>query len=133
MTPAEVLALLTTLPSNLRDHLGPFTLHGCVPWEGYIDPEGYGRSKVGGRSLYAHRLVYEFLNGPIPPGYQVGHLCADRGRALTGCAGKSCHHRRCVSPDHLELLTAEENQRRARAAGHLFTHRYQLTLVGDPS
>jgi hypothetical protein len=130
MTFAHDLTVAQSLPVNLRRHVGPFTIEGCWPWEGYRDPEGYGRTKVRGRSLYAHRVIWETINGPIPEGLQLGHLCADRAKALTGCAGRTCPHRACVNPDHLALMTAPENQARGRAAGIIHARRDQLVLVG---
>lgn len=42
----------------------------------------------------AHRYAYELLVGPIPPGYQLDHLCRTP---------------LCVRPDHLEPVTPREN------------------------
>lgn len=50
--------------------------------------------KVGGRSEYIHRLVYQEHNGPIPPDLVVRH---------------KCDVRQCVRPDHLVLGTHEQN------------------------
>lgn len=80
----------------------------CWPWAGYIDAGGYGRLGVG----WAHRLTYELEVGPIPPGWQVDHLCRRRD---------------CVNPAHLEAVTQGENLRRQADAvtrcrrGHEFT------------
>lgn len=49
---------------------------------------------------YAHRVAYEHLVGPIPPGLQLDHLCRNR---------------MCVNPEHLEPVTAQENKQRAVA------------------
>lgn len=49
---------------------------------------------------YAHRVAYEHIVGPIPPGMQLDHLCRNR---------------MCVNPEHLEPVTAQENRRRATA------------------
>jgi hypothetical protein len=45
----------------------------------------------------AHRLAWELINGPVPGGMQLDHLCRNRG---------------CVSPSHLELTTQRENTTR---------------------
>src|SRR5262245_52677920 len=39
---------------------------GCWTWTGRVDQGGYGRIGGGGRELYAHRVAYELMVGPIP-------------------------------------------------------------------
>jgi len=75
---------------------------GCWHWVGALQPNGYGRVKVGGRALMAHRAVYEAVCGPIPDGLQLDHLCRNRG---------------CVNPAHLEPVTQLENTLRGNSAG----------------
>lgn len=67
---------------------------GCWIWTGHIAPTGYGRYGL----LYAHRLSVELARGPIPDGMHVDHLCRVRA---------------CVNPDHLEVVTQQENNIRA--------------------
>jgi len=75
---------------------------GCWNWTG-VRHRGYGlimRKAFNGRvPVRAARLFYERVNGPIPPGLTVEHLCKNPP---------------CVNPAHLTLLTASENARRAR-------------------
>jgi hypothetical protein len=73
---------------------------GCWLWTATKAPTGYGQIARGGRRevLYAHRAIWELLIGPIPAGYQIDHLCSNRG---------------CVNIDHLEPVTPLENTRRA--------------------
>lgn len=71
---------------------------GCWEWIGVVAADGYGHYKTNGRPHQAHRVVYEFLVGPIPEGLQLDHLCRNR---------------KCVNPAHLEPVTAKENTRRA--------------------
>lgn len=48
-----------------------------------------------GKCIGAHRLAWELLIGPIPPGYEVDH-------------DPSCP-KRCVNPKHMQLLTKREH------------------------
>ena len=70
----------------------------CHVWTGPDNGKGYGKYCADGRSLYAHRLVYESAFGSIPHGYHIDHICRNRS---------------CVRLDHLEAVTPEENDRRA--------------------
>lgn len=78
---------------------------GCLIWQGRVDKNGYGRRGAG----WAHRIAWEKAVGPIPPRYEVHHLCRTP---------------RCVEPTHLECIPAEEhwaltNPRRATCGrGH---------------
>jgi hypothetical protein len=70
---------------------------GCWSWNASCKPNGYGQIQEGpsgGRVLYAHRVAYELFKGAIPGDRVVDHLCRNR---------------RCVNPDHLELVTFDEN------------------------
>lgn len=70
--------------------------NGCVEWTRCKDGSGYGSFRVDGKSVLAHRWAYEWANGAgsIPDGLQLDHLCRNRA---------------CVSPKHLEPVTAREN------------------------
>jgi hypothetical protein len=61
---------------------------------------GYGVVRVGGKDLLAHRWHYEQVNGPIPVGLQIDHLCRVRD---------------CVNPDHMQVVSPQENTRRSLA------------------
>jgi len=69
----------------------------CWNWTGAI-VRGYGRTSVKGKATPAHRAVYELLAGPIPVGYEPDHVCKNR---------------RCVRPDHLDIVLRAENNRRS--------------------
>jgi hypothetical protein len=68
---------------------------GCWEWTGALS-RGYGQFAVGGskRVLGAHRVSWEHVNGPVPPGLFVLHRCDNP---------------RCVRPDHLFIGTIKDN------------------------
>lgn len=70
---------------------------GCWEWTASTRNGGYGQFWLSPRLRSSHRVAYEALVGPIPPGLQIDHLCRNRG---------------CCNPDHLELVTQSENARR---------------------
>jgi len=77
-------------------------------------PQGYPSIYVAGRAVLVHRLVYEGVNGPIPDGLELDHLCRRPG---------------CVRPSHLEPVTHAENVRRG-ANRFIAAHRDATCLRG---
>lgn len=75
---------------------------GCWLWSGCVALNGYGRFQQGGQSRLAHRLSWEYHNGPIPDGMCVCHKCDVPA---------------CVNPDHLFLGNHLENMRYKQAKG----------------
>lgn len=67
----------------------------CWLYEGGRIPTGYGKIKVDGRQLYAHRFAWMLTCGEIPSGLFVCHVCDVPN---------------CVRPEHLFLGTNQENQ-----------------------
>lgn len=64
---------------------------------------GYSRMKLNGRTCAAHIVSYTNEHGYVPGNKQIDHKCTNR---------------RCVNPDHLEMVSHIENQkRRDRANG----------------
>jgi hypothetical protein len=86
----------------------------CWFWTGHVQDDGYGRISIGGRhgkGLMVHKVAYELWVGPIPEGLVIDHTCHN---ADSLCDGRSCIHRRCVNPDHLEGVTQAINVARGR-------------------
>lgn len=76
---------------------------GCWIWTGFrntyksrLSTVGYGRLRVGNRTLLAHRLSWEIHFGEIPAGMDVLH---------------ECDNPPCVRPDHLKLGSHADNMR----------------------
>jgi len=70
----------------------------CIEWWANKNSDGYGvldtaQARRFGQRM-AHRMIYEECFGYIPDGLQVDHICCNRS---------------CVNPEHLQLVTLEEN------------------------
>lgn len=74
---------------------------GCLLWLAQIDRDGYGRVWLDGKKRGAHVVAYELLNGPVPEGLEIDHICRMR-----------C----CVNPEHMEPVTSKVNTSRGVAA-----------------
>lgn len=66
----------------------------CWMWTGAPNSDGYGHIGDRGRTVAAHRWVYETEVGPIPEGLEIDHLCRVR---------------LCVNPAHLEAVPKKVN------------------------
>lgn len=77
----------------------------CLLWEGNLNSSGYGRiwvfyAELGLKQRYVHRVAWEAAFGTIPRGLEIDHLCCNTT---------------CYYLPHLEVVTREENKRRADA------------------
>lgn len=106
----------------------------CWPWKGGSGEAGYGRFRVDGALVLAHRLAYEIFHGPLPetPDY---HGAVVR---------HSCDNPPCCNPHHLLVGSQRDNvgdmqargrERRARgeAAGNSrLTAEQVMAIRRDP-
>jgi len=98
----------------------------CWLWQAGTNTNGYGTfSLCSGHPVYAHRLAFMLLIGPIPAGLELDHLCRVR---------------RCVNPlPHtpnattygLEPVTPTENWRRGESTSARH-HRQTHCIHGHP-
>ena len=72
---------------------------GCWNWMASKNEKDYGRFWDGTRVVMAHRFLWEQINGVIPEGFELDHLCRNTA---------------CVNPQHLEVVTRRENIMRGR-------------------
>lgn len=89
---------------------------GCWLWCAGIlqGPHGgYGRYSYKGNDRPAHVISWETINGSVPEGLELDHLCKIR---------------QCINPKHLEAVTHQVNIRRGPLGsathcklGHLFS------------
>lgn len=66
----------------------------CIVWTGLQNPFGYGVIHRDGKKIPAHRYAWERVNGPIPGGMVIDHMCWNRA---------------CVNVEHMRLATQAQN------------------------
>jgi len=109
----------------------------CWIWTGAKWKRGYGCFNISSKTLpngkrvfkrmSAHKALYEHVNGPVPEGLELDHLCRNPS---------------CVNPAHLEPVTHAENVKRGEAGLHNpvkthcpHGHAYDevgYTIINDP-
>ena len=65
----------------------------CWEWQGTLS-EGYGLIWIDGKNMRTHRVSYQLLIEAPPEDMELDHLCKNR---------------RCLNPEHLEIVTSKEN------------------------
>jgi hypothetical protein len=74
---------------------------GCWVWNGSSDSSGYAKFKLRGKTLILHRYAYRQLVGDLPDDMTIDHL--------------NCTLRRCINPEHMQVVSALDNTLRANA------------------
>lgn len=86
------------------------TESGCWPWPS-CDSRGHAWAvEVAGVAVPTHVAVWMTMNGPLPDEMTLAHTCHIAG---VSCPGE-CVHRRCVNPDHQDVVTTLERRSRSR-------------------
>lgn len=70
----------------------------CWEWRTGLTDTGYGQTTFNFKTYRAHRVAYTFFYGAIREGYTLDHLCKNR---------------KCVNPNHLEVVSSYENMLRS--------------------
>lgn len=100
---------------TIPDFSGP-----CEVWGGSINEHGYGVLGINGKTKRAHVVAWEAVNGPVPDGLVLDHLCRNRA---------------CINPEHLDPVTNKINTLRGEgptAQNYRKTHCFKgHELVGD--
>lgn len=90
---------MTDLPDRIWAKVAPTDT--CWLWIGARTKNGYGKTFLEGKHLYAHRVVYAAMVGEIPDGRQLDH---------------TCHVKHCVNPDHLQVVDNQLNGENRKGA-----------------
>jgi len=70
--------------------------NSCWIWKGTTGA-GYGQYTYKAKRYGSHRFAYELLEGKIPEGWEIHHLCENK---------------LCVNPAHLQIVTVRDHRAR---------------------
>lgn len=90
-----------TLHERFLEKTSPEPNSGCWIWTGSINASGYGTMNANGKTVLAHRYIFEKMEGG----------------AAGKCVCHKCDNRLCVNPDHLWLGSVGDNNRDRHAKG----------------
>lgn len=125
MTPDEFQTYRAQLTRLIRTKMKVCDTEGCacgnkcVIWTAGLDADGYAKFTMKNKTHKGHHYVYKKLVGPIELKCETcdgegGDCCDGTGKDPDPTIDHLCHpHRRCVTVDHLEVVTRSENSRRA--------------------
>ena len=72
------------------------TEEGCiVPISHKLNQDGYFRKVINGKWIMYHRHAWKTLNGEIPEGFEIDHMCKNRA---------------CCNTEHLQMLSKSEHR-----------------------
>ena len=94
----EVLSL-ETYPSLYESKVAPNSMRdpqtGCLVFMGPRNANGYGTPTPNRPGIGAHRIAWVVHRGPVPPGYEIHHMCGTRS---------------CIDPAHLDAVPVAEHR-----------------------
>lgn len=106
------------LDVRLRQVGWTITPAGCWEWNGKRNAYNYGTfnaKRLGYEDARAHRVVYEWLAGPIPDGLILRHTCDNPP---------------CVNPAHLIPGTYADNTRDSMERGRFYAQKLTYCRKG---
>lgn len=98
----RVLTGRRTVLDRFEEWYEPVTETGCWIWLGVLTEQGYGKARLKGKQIGAHRLSWMKYRGSIPDGMFICH---------------KCDNPLCVNPDHLFLGAQADNSNDKVAKG----------------